>query len=252
MTDERTGEPVDGCVTAYVAETRDYASSACTGSEGTAGQWAIYGLPEGVGYKVEVSSYDGVHLGEWAQDATDFDAATEFVSPATVDVALATGSTMTGTLRGADGQPVAEGSAVVESVDGVFSTYAPIEPDGTWRAVVPPGHYVVQLSSGRSSQWAVGATSRDEATVFDVASGETVDASDRLLGEATVEGTVTSAAGGGPVEGACVDVIRVPVVDWPETVGQGCTDSTGHYTAVLWDAAGTFTARVSDPEGRFV
>ncbi|WP_157623329.1 carboxypeptidase-like regulatory domain-containing protein [Terrabacter sp. Root85] len=252
ITDARTGAPLDGCVTAYVAETYDYASSACTGWEdGTTGQWKIYGLPVGVGYKVEVSSYDGIHLGEWAQDASDFGTADEYVTPATVDVALATGSSLTGTLRGTDGQPVSDGYVYIEPDDGSPSLYASIEMDGTWRSVVAPGAYRVELSSGGADQWAVGASTRDEATVFTVGEGETVDASDQLLPGAQVSGTVTSTTGA-PVEGACVDVIRMPVVDWPETAGQACTDASGHYEADLWGGGGTFTARISDPEGRFV
>jgi protocatechuate 3,4-dioxygenase beta subunit len=253
ITDASTGDPVDGCVTAYLAETYDYAASACSDSQDTTrGRWAIYGLPEGVAYKLELTSYDGVHLGEWAQDASDFSAAREYVTPATVDVALATGATLTGTLRGTDGQPVDNGYVDIEPDDGSPSTYASIEPDGTWRSLVRPGDYRVQLSSGPASQWAVGASTREEATVFSVGEGQTVDASDQLLAAARVQGSVTSAATGAPVAGACVDVIRMPVVDWPETVGQACTDASGHYEADLWEGGGTFTARISDPEGRFV
>jgi hypothetical protein len=253
ITDAATGDPMDGCVTAYLAETYDYAGSACSDQQdGNRGRWTIYGLPTGVTYKLEVSSYDGVHLGEWAQDATDFATAHEYVTPATVDVALATGATLTGTLRGTDGQPVQDGSVEIEPADGSPSSYTWVEPDGTWRSVVAPGDYRVHLWSGNASQWAVGASTRDGATVFSVGAGETVDASDQLLAGARVEGTVTSAATGAPVEGACVDVIRTPVVDWPETAGQACTDASGHYEADLWDGVGTFTARISDPEGRFV
>ena len=253
ITDARTGDPIDGCVNVYVADSHDYAASTCSGSEaGTTGTWSVYGLPEGVGYKVEVTSYDGVHLGRWARDASDFDRADTVTTPATVDVALPTGSILSGTLRGADGQPVDNGYVYVDSTDGSSSTYVPIELDGTWRSVVAPGDYVVQLSSGSATQWAVGASTREEATVFTVAAGETVDASDQLLAAASVTGTVTSSANGAPVAGACVDIIRVPVIDWPETVGQGCTDASGHYTADLYGGGGTFTARISDPEGRFV
>lgn len=252
ITDARTGTPLDGCVTAYRADTRDYASSACSGGDGgPTGQWKIYGLPAGTGYKLEVSSFDGVHLGEWAQDAPDFESADAYVTPATVDVALASGSTLTGTLRGVDGEPVQDGYASVEPDDGSPATYASIEQDGTWRAVVAPGAYRVHLQSGSADQWAVGASTREDATVFTVGEGETVDASDQLLPGARVTGTVTSLTGA-PIAGACVDVIRMPVVDWPETAGQACTDAGGHYAADLWGDGGTFTARISDPEGRFV
>jgi hypothetical protein len=252
ITDAATGDPIDACVTVYRADTYDYTTSACSGSDGTTGRWQVYGLPEGVAYKIEVASYDGVHLGEWAQDAADFYAADEIVTPATVDVALAAGGTMTGTLRGTDGQPVEYGQVMIEPVDGSSSTYAPIEFEGRWQAAVAPGDYRVQFWTGAGSQWAVGASNREEATVFSVASGETVEASDQLLAGASVEGTITNAATGEPVANACVDIVRMPVVDWPETAGQACTDESGHYTADLWDGGGTFTARVSDPEGRFV
>ncbi|GAA1978807.1 hypothetical protein GCM10009817_19150 [Terrabacter lapilli] len=253
ITDASSGDPVDGCVTAYLAATYDYASSACSDySDGRRGQWALYGLPAGTAYKLEFTSYDGVHLGEWAQDAPDFATAREYVTPSRVDVALAAGGTFTGSLRGTDGQPVTDGYALIEPADGSPSTFASIDVDGTWRSVVRPGDYRVQLSSGMATQWAVGASTREQAKVFSVGEGETVDASDQLLPGARVQGTVTSAATGAPVAGACVDVIRLPVVDWPETAGQACTDASGHYEADLWDGAGTFTARISDPEGRFV
>lgn len=250
ITSDVTGEPLDGCVTAYRAETAEWAGFACSGS-GAAGQWKLYDLEQGAAYRVEVGAWDGVHIGEWAQDATSFDEAVDIVVPAVVDTGLKAGARITGTLLGTDGSARVDEPVRVDSADGTnASSDTWTGQDGTWSVSVAPGDYVVSFNGTQTTQYAVGALSREDATVFSVAAGETADASDRLLPAASVQGVITSAVDGSPVGGACVRVIEYPVRDTPESVAEACTDETGAYSARLSNS-GQFIARVEDPQGRF-
>jgi protocatechuate 3,4-dioxygenase beta subunit len=247
ITDEATGVSLDGCVTAYAAASYEYAGSACTGSD--PGHWAIYGLPEGQAYKVEVSVWDGVHLGEWAQDATSLDTATQFVTPATVDVGLASGGTLTGTLKRADGTDAEWASVeVLRASDHEVVAGTDIW-SGSWSVAVPPGDYVVGFSAWPSRQYAYGAETIEDAAVMHVGSGETVTVNDTLLGAATVEGTVVSDADGSPVAGICVELSPADPDSWGWA--QGCTDEAGHYTFDV-SLAGEYIAHFTDSEGRYV
>ncbi|WP_323095482.1 carboxypeptidase-like regulatory domain-containing protein [Intrasporangium sp. YIM S08009] len=247
-----TGEGLDACVTAVRASDGAQLGSDCTSDdpEGS-GHYEILGLDDATDYKLRVESYDGVHLGEWAQDARSVDEATAFTTPAVVDVSLAPGGILAGRMTRSDGSPAGGTSVTIEPVDGGEPTYAWAEQDGSWRAVVPPGDYTVNAYLEGSFQWLFGARSQDSAHVFSVTSGETVDASDRFVADATVSGMVRADATGAPVAGACVDVFRLPVADWVDTVASACTDDTGAYSVAVPDE-GSFGIRFSDPNGRYV
>jgi protocatechuate 3,4-dioxygenase beta subunit len=250
LTDEATGATVDGCVAAYTAASYDWAASACTGADpAQPGVWKIYGLPEGVEYKLQVQPSDQQHIAEWAQDATDFDGATAYAVPAQVDVSLAAGGTLTGTLLSADGTRAQWGSVSVLRADdhtsvGWADVYA-----GSWSTVVPPGDYVVGLTDWESNQYAYRAESIDDATVVHVDSGQTITVNDRMLGDAIVQGTVVSDVDGAPVSGACVQVS--PAGSDTYGYGYGCADESGHYFLSV-PYSGTYKARFTDPKGNYV
>lgn len=249
-----SGEFLDACVSAYVATTMEWAGSACTGTEGP-GQWTITTLAAGIEYKFEVSTWDGVHLGEWADDADSIDTARTYTGPATIDVALEKGAVLSGVMVGADGQPAADVSVGILPVDDTGPYYwAHTWDEGRWQALVRPGSYVVQFQTNDGgSQYAFGARSREDANVFTVAAGETVDASDTFLPAASVSGTIVSDVDGAPIEGICVNIIEYPVLDGPWAIAESCTDSEGRYTARL-PRDGTFIAEFVDQadDGRFV
>ncbi|WP_207556138.1 MSCRAMM family protein [Intrasporangium flavum] len=247
-----THEGVDACVTAVRASNGAYMNSACTSEDPTrSGAYAIYGLEEGVDYKLEVTSYDGVHIGEWAQDAHSAEDAASFRTPSSVDVSLAPGGVIAGTMLRSDGSPAAWATVMVEPVGGGEAEFAWADENGSWRAVVAPGDYTVYVSADSSYQWLFGARSQTDAHVFHVTAGQTIEASDRFVADATVTGRVRSDATGAPIAGACVDVFRLPVADWVDTVASACTDDTGAYSVAVPDE-GSFGVRFSDPDGRYV
>lgn len=252
ITEDGTGDPLQGCATVYT-EALDYVASACS-DEG--GHWSADRLVEGAGYKVEVEAWDGVHLGEWADDAVDSEHADVITAPATVDVGLARGGHLEGTLTRADGQPAAYVSvdATTTDADGGARTEAFTQTDdqGQWSVLVHPGEYSVHFTDYPTEQWAVGQTSAETATLFSVTADQTVRVDDRFLAAATVEGTVRSDAGHAPVAGACVTILT-PAADPDQAswVGDACTDASGKYTIQVSEP-GTYIAEFTDPEGRFV
>lgn len=244
-----TGAPLQGCVSVYDTEW-NWAGGACSDESG---QWMIGDLEAGRAYKVEVTTWEGAYVGEWAQDARSFEEAESFVAPAEVPVSLELGAQLTGTLTRADGSPADwTASVAVTSPDGMDTVAWPsIDADGSWRATVPAGDYVVEFSTWPARQWAFGAATLEEASVFSVKAGDVVTVDDRLLAMATVAGTLVSDTDGSPVAGACVGIVPAPLTgedDWP--VGEACTDESGSYTVEV-PGAGTYTAQMTDPEARF-
>lgn len=249
LTDAATGQPIEGCVTAYTADSFEWAGQGCATDPSQPGAWAIYALPVGAAYKLEVETSDGIHVGEWAQDASGFDTATSYTTPDTVDIGLATGSTMTGTLKSADGSNAAYGSVSILRADNQATVGWADVYDGSWSTVVPPGDYIVGLTDWQSNQYAYRAQRIEDAAVIHVGTGETVTVNDTMLGDAVLEGTVTSDSDGSPIAGACVEVS--PATDGAEGGGYGCADASGRYR-VSMPYSGTFIARFTDPAGNFV
>ncbi|WP_106297860.1 carboxypeptidase-like regulatory domain-containing protein [Knoellia remsis] len=253
ITSDVTGEPVGGCVTAYDTD-YTYVNGTCSDETGA---WTL-DVEAGVAYKLEVTAFDGRHVGEWAQDADSFEAAQAFVAPATVDVGLRVGGTIGGSLTRADGSP-AEGASVSVLRSGDLTPVAwtsvgasPEVGASQWSTVVAPGEYVVEFWDNGTQQWAIGQTSIETATRFSVTSDATTRVDDRFLGSATVTGVVRSDATGQPVEGVCVGIF-IPTDD-PDNIiqpGEGCTGADGRYEVALSEE-GTFAAVFSDPQGRFV
>lgn len=241
-----TGQPVPACVTVYDLS-YSWIDSACTDD---AGHWSVASTEAGVAYKVEVNTYDGTHVGEWASGASSFDQAAEFVAPTTVDVSVALGGTISGTLTRADGSQGWASIGIDKVASGENAAYTSTW-DGTWSAVVPSGDYVVWFQDGAARQYAYGSDTLEGAATIHVEAGQTAVVDDTMLGAATVSGTITSDVNGAPVAGACVEVKAYPVDPDSWSDGYGCTDDTGSYSIDL-SAPGTYTTLVTDPEGRFV
>ena len=253
LTATDTGEPLDGCVTAYTADTGEYRASACTGEDGSGkpGYWTMTTLTAGTQFKFQFSAWDGAHASEWGLDSGSFERAATYVGPATIDVGLERGTTMTGSLTTSTGEP-AMGTVTIHDVDDEYAlTTAWPSDDGTWSALLRPGSYAVEFAYGNVQQWAIGSPDRAGARVYSVAGGDTVSVDDRLPGLGSVSGTITSDVDGSPVNGACVSIVRSPVnPDDATSYGEGCTDDTGHYSVKV-SGQGTFTAEIHDPSGRF-
>lgn len=241
------GAPVQGCAGAYT-EAYDWAGSACADD---AGHWVIDGLEAGVAYKVTVDTWDGVHLGEWAQDAQSFDEATSYVAPSTVDTVLASGGTISGTLNRADGSPAAWANVTVWTPDLTTQVrWTTVSDDGSFTALVPTGDYKVQFTDWPAEQWAVGKRNGEEADIVHVDAGGTTTVVDQLRRNGSVGGHITRDLDGAPVPGACVTVLTYPLTDDSMYVGESCTDADGAYSVPV-PSAGTYAAFVRDDTGTY-
>lgn len=251
VTAAETGDPLDACVSAYVAESYDWAGSTCTNPSGdTPGRWSMDQLVAGTEYKFEVNAYDGVHLGEWANDAWDFMGAASFTGPATVDVALDRGAQIGGTLKRADGQPASDVWVSVEPVGPGASVGASTSETGEWSAIVREGDYKVGFYAWPLEQWAYGKTDRSEAEVFHPTPDSPAVVDDTLLAPSTITGTIRDEATGEGVVSACVEVLKPMDVtgDYP-SVGEACTDGSGSYSVDV--VGGDYLLRFFDPEHRY-
>lgn len=249
ITAQDTGAPLQGCVNVYTTDS-SWAGGTCADETG---HWSLDGLESGTAFKVEVTAWDGVHLGQWATGAADFDTATEFLAPATVDVSLALGGTMTGRLTRADGSP-AEGASITIVDPATQASVAWASAwggDGSWSAVVPEGDYLVQFWDWPSVHWAYGASTPEGATVIHVEAGGTITVDDAFLANGTVAGTITADTTGDPVPGACASIFTAPIdPDVPGWAGESCADETGRYSVDI-STPGTYTAFITDPTGTF-
>ena len=249
ITAEDTGAPVAGCVSVYGAHDWSWLGGTCADETG---QWTVEGLEAGVDYKVEVEVWDGFHLSEWADGAESYDDATVYTAPARVDMSLAVGGRLEGTLLRADGSPAEWSGVTVTTSDGSTDVgNAWTDETGTWSALVPPGDYLVRFDAWPTTQWAVGAETVEQADVVAVEAETVTRVDDQLLAGGRVAGTVVSDGSGEPVEGACVTVVKPAVHDdFVEWAGEGCTGADGTYSVDI-SAPGSYTAEIYDPQGRY-
>lgn len=242
-----TGEPLDACVYVYTAETYDWVGGSCTGESGTeqAGEWVMYGLPEGEAYKVEVDVTDETYLDEWIDGADSFEDARQFVTPAVADASVEHGAVIRGTLLRADGQPAADAWVATEpaTAGGTYESTATSE-SGEWSLVVREGDYRVQFYVMPESQWAYGTTDRAAATIFHATADSDTVVDDTLLAPSTIAGVIRADATGQPVAGACADVL-ITTEHGDLDVATGCADESGRYSVDV--APGTYTVRFYDP-----
>lgn len=252
VTSEETGLPVAACVGIVSAADGSHVDSACTDETGI---WAVATLSASQSYKIEVYPHDGAHLGEWAQDADSFETAQSYAAPGQVDVALARGGILEGTLTAADGTPVEAASVDIYDARDPnpwnVAASASTDYDGNWAAVVPPGDYRVHFESYPVQQWAFGQTVEQDAAIVAVASGGTKRVDDRFLKRVNVSGMITSDTTGAGVSGACVAVWTHESYPDGNVAGFGCADSSGHYSFDL-SQTGEFIAQFSDQTGEFL
>ncbi|HEU0040860.1 MAG TPA: carboxypeptidase-like regulatory domain-containing protein, partial [Jiangellaceae bacterium] len=248
ITADDTGAPISTCVAIYAVDTYDYAGGGCADDTG---HWTAAGLIEGASYKVQVYGQDS-YVGEWANDAYSFDAATTFTAPGVVDVGLAVGGVLEGTLTDDGGSPVTWGNVDIFTSDlssivastGTFDT-------GSWSAVVPAGDYKIQFGAfPGGSSWAFRKATGEEADVVTVTAGGTTRVDDVLgadLPTGTFTGVVTDEQSGEPLEGICVDALGF---DYGDDHAPGCSGSDGVYT--LEASAGDWMLKFYDESGQYV
>jgi hypothetical protein len=238
------GTPIAACVSVYTVEYQsvDYV---CVED----GVWSLPNVPDGA-YRVRVDGSEG-YVGEWAQDSTSLEEAAHVVAPGLLDVSLTLGGVLTGTLTGADGTPVANGSvAAYEAAGQVPVEFGSTDESGQWRMTVRPGAYKVQMSNWPAEVWAFGASSFETATSLDVTAGATVRVDDHFKPAAKVSGRITEAKTKQPIPGACATLVPLTGNDSGESFGRECADDTGRYELTAW-GEGSFLVLFDDPSGRY-
>lgn len=237
-----SGAPVSTCVSVYDTD-YSWVDSACTDDTGF---WSLPSLPPGA-YKVEVSGTDLV-VGEWYDDARDFDSAATVTAPGTADSVLAAGARVEGLFTDASGDPAPFVDVQLTDPTGeaLPGGSAWTGDDGRWSAFVPAGRFVVRYSAWPAEQWAHQKTSLETADVFEALAGTTTTVDDSLIRVPTISGTVTDDAGR-PLEGICASLLDARAYADGNDYGNGCTDAAGHYEIIPWGtAAGDLTVFFRD------
>ena len=156
------------------------------------GHVLVGALPPGT-YYLELGDFDGGAIGEWYDDATDFDTATPVVVTAgettVIDAALAQSGSISGTVTNPYGDLSGAMVFLVPSW-----TLAALNPDGSYSfEEVSPGTYDVLYLAfpGAAQQFYENSQSLADATHVVVASGEDVTGIDAALEpEAVITGNL--------------------------------------------------------------
>ena len=244
--DEATGLPIaSACVNVYASDSFTYVGGACTDA---AGSFTVPGLDSAATYKVAVSPpFEGLLLSEWYPDAPDYGAATA-ISPGDIDVRLAQGGKLGGTLAAADGAP-AEGYFIHVWKGDLSRT---VTGGSTWQGrwdgfvPVPPGEYKIEFSKpGSVSSWAYGKPSGTTADTVTVMAGQTTIVDDTIPAAppgSTITGRVIDEETLDPVQ-ACVSA--VPVGSFPP-VEQFCTTPSGEFAFHGLDPSASYRLQAND------
>ena len=163
---------------------------------------------------------------------------------ADVDVQLAAGRTVSGTLLSTTGTPVPGVAVLLESPAGELLTNAVTGGDGTWTAVVPPGSYVVEYLDPNGT-WGSGYSGMTGTVpTLDAAKVITVDASD-VSGVGLRATLVPPTASVDPLP-TFLASSTIPVA-WSATPGAAAVTSFDvRYRRAAWngDLGGYLTSRV--------
>jgi putative cell wall-binding protein len=153
--------------------------------------------------------------------------------PNVIDVTLALGVRITGTVGLTNGESPA-GATVTVSRNGSVAARRTVGADGAFdMAGLAAGTYLVN--------GALLGNGNDQVTVKDARLGQTYPVTLRLLSPGVVSGTVTSSDSGEPLEG-------ITVVRFDESAS---TDSAGRY-AITGATIGSYPVTFTDPKGEFV
>jgi len=241
VTRAQDGSPVAGAdVSALNANNEIVASTQAD----TAGEYRLGGLPAGA-YRVRFGSPDPELVSEYWSNAYSWDTATPVTITGAqaimnVDAALDSVGYISGTVtKSADGTP-AFGSVMVSGVDRDMRVVS-INGDGSYRAAVAPGTYVVHFDafdSGLLDEYWEDAATEEAATPVVVESGDDITGTDAQLDSAaTITGTVTMVSSEGRE-------MLVEAWDGDERVGYVIADwQTGSYTLNI--PAGTYIFKAS-------
>ena len=200
-------------------------SGAGTATTAANGTYSISGLSTG-SYDVEFFTgcgNSGNYLTQWYENQPTSGSAISVpvsagATTASINAALVTGATITGTVTAAVGGSVQAGICVdANQVGGSGFEAATTKADGTYTiAGLATGSYDIEFSPncGNSgsflTQWYHNEISATTANAVAVTAGSTTSGINAALAPpGTITGTVTAAMGGAPVSGICVNVTQV-------------------------------------------
>ena len=247
-------DPLEGIsVTAYVVSElgNDSVGFATTTADGA---YEIPGLEPGT-YRLGFEDGTGNHLAEFWDDQPTLEAADDIVLAQSQhvsgkDAVLASAGSIAGTVT-AGGSPVS-GGYVTAYLDGEWSGFASTDTDGTYALTgLVPGSYQVRFEDADGdflTEFWNDKPTLDTADLVVVSAGTRVDAIDADLGTpATITGTVTSAEGGGGLEGINVTAYAANGPDF-DYAGSAQTGPEGGYE-LTGLAPGTYKVAFEDYSG---
>ena len=212
-------------------------------------------------YKLQFNPYgEGGYLSEFFDGAADLSSATTLTvgsheGTTIPDATLDQGGTLSGTVTDASSHEPVSGAWVRVSVledDGYWDNYDSTETDDEGMYEIdglPTGSYLVRFTSESDDlafQYYNGASSIASAALVPVTKGEKTTGIDATLGEAgTIEGTVTAAADGAPLEGIWAGVYTQNAEGGWEWLDDVATQEDGsfHYGGL---APGSYRVRFVD------
>jgi len=257
------GKPIaDASVWATQSTTGGGSSGYASAQTDSSGDYTLRGLPAG-DYVVQFGGgYGANYLRQWWNGKTSQQSATLITVSASSaltgkNVTLKAGSSVSGTVKGADGKGIGNVSVSLQSANGGAYAYATTDSSGAYTIVgLPTGSYTLQFDpqadSEYTTQWWLGKTTSGSATQFSVGTAQAVtgkDASLKLGG--TVSGTVTgigSTLAGGAVSGVTVEAFSS---NRYSRQGTATTDSSGAYT-LRGLPAGTYTLKFTSEKSSYI
>ncbi len=226
VTDQASGEPLAG-IEACITDAQIFFGGCAVSDD--AGEYEIEGVPPGqhlVSFRPAVSNpfnsfksgdphyatqfWDGVTA---EADATPVNATAS--SPATdVDAAMVEGGAIAGTVKGPDGERVANAEVCTYLTANSVDRCDAANEEGEYEIVgLLPGPHAVHVepfADGMVGEFYSGSASYADATPVSVTGSATTPAIDFQLGrDGSISGTVTDAYDGAPIQGASVCVVAI-------------------------------------------
>ncbi|SCE77227.1 Carboxypeptidase regulatory-like domain-containing protein [Micromonospora viridifaciens] len=209
LVSDADGTPVANACFALHTSPTAVAAEYCSDAQG---RYTIPGVAGAPDYKIRMHA-EGFRT-EWWYAAPDYLNADRVSIPAydlvEQNVTLGRGSAgITGRITDTDGTP-ADVTVTIHAEDSGYEAIAYTWDlgDGRYRIDnVPPGRYRISVyDNPRGNQWVPGQETRDDATVFDVADGDSLVVDEQLLPLGEIEARVTDAVTGAPVPRPCLYV----------------------------------------------
>ena len=261
VTAAASGAPVgDGiCVNVFTAGTNNRAGSSGIATDGT---YTISGLPGGT-YDVAFGSGCGSGadwVSQWWNNQPTENTATSVTvtvggDTGGIDAAMVAGGSISGTVTAAAGGGPLGGVCISVFTAGTnnFVSTGNTASDGSYTvSSLPVGTYDVDFAnpgcvSGSAnwvSQWWNNQPTENTATSVTVTvGGDTGGIDAAMVAAGSISGTVTAAAGGGPLGGVCISVFTAGTNNFVST---GNTASDGTYT-VSSLPVGTYDVDFANP-----